>query len=199
MNQLAADMSGLSPGFPNPVFDSQSTFRAVLRALARPGMPERVAAHIDPPPPLCVAATALGLTLFDYETPVWIDGAAAAFGYFKFHCGCPMAATPAASRFAIVADPAKLPKLSAFDLGTDEYPDRSTTVVVQVPAIATGGGVTLTGPGIETARRLDIAGLPAPFWKQRRDLQSRFPRGVDLVFAAGRDLCAVPRSTVVEI
>ena len=57
----------------------------------------------------------------------------------------------------------------------------------------------LRGPGIPGERRLEVVGLPARFWTERAALAELFPRGIDLVFAAGRALTAVPRSTQIVL
>ena len=91
-----------------------------------------------------------------------------------------------------------MPPLSAFDAGTDEYPDRSATLIVQVRALIAGAGRRLTGPGIAGEARLEVDGLPESFWKWACDNHARFPRGVDVFMRAGQVLAALPRTTRVE-
>jgi alpha-D-ribose 1-methylphosphonate 5-triphosphate synthase subunit PhnH len=90
-----------------------------------------------------------------------------------------------------------MPALEAFEPGTDERPELSATVVVQVPALAAGRGVRLTGPGIETTTRLEVSGAPG-LWPGLRANAARFPRGVDVIVCAGAGLAALPRTTRVE-
>jgi alpha-D-ribose 1-methylphosphonate 5-triphosphate synthase subunit PhnH len=91
-----------------------------------------------------------------------------------------------------------VPELDRFDPGTDEYPDRSATVIVQVDTLSGGAGRRLTGPGIESEARLDAPGLPERFWEGLRANHGRFPRGVDVLLTAGSRLAALPRTTAVE-
>jgi alpha-D-ribose 1-methylphosphonate 5-triphosphate synthase subunit PhnH len=153
--------------------------------------------HLDAP--LGEAAAALALTLLDYETPVWLDGALkAAASYLRFHCNAPLADAPSSSRFAFAANLVRLPPLDAFDLGKPEYPDRSTTLILEAPALTAGTGLRLRGPGIQDEAMLAVGGLSAKFWAARSALAELFPLGLDLVLTSGRSFAALPRSTMVE-
>ncbi len=192
-----ADFARLEPGFAEPVHDAQGTFRAVLDAMAFPGrikwMP---ASRAQPPAPLGAAAAAIALTLCDLDTPLWLDrNLAPVAAYLAFHCGAPLARAPAEARFAFVGDAAALPPLDAFALGTDEYPERSSTLVIEIGGLVTGSGVRLVGPGIREEVRLGVAGLPARFWAERSALGELFPRGLDVLLVSGVQLAALPRST----
>jgi alpha-D-ribose 1-methylphosphonate 5-triphosphate synthase subunit PhnH len=188
-------------GLGDPVLDSQRIFRALLDATAHPGRLLALEQTPPPPRPLHPATAAVCLTLLDLETPLWLDAAARTaevMAYLRFHCGCPIVDEPALARFAVVADAARMPALEVFDPGTDEYPDRSATVIVQARTLTSGGGRRLTGPGIETEARLDADGLPARLWEDLRWNHGRFPRGIDVLLTAGATLAALPRTTRAE-
>ena len=196
----AADL--LAPGFHDPVHGAQRAFRLLLEAMAHPGRLNDLSGLLaaPPPAPLGEAAAALLLALCDVETPLWLEpGAEAALPYLAFHCGAPTTPGPGAASFAFVAAPAALPPLGDFSLGSDEYPDRSTTLLLEVTSLAEKGGVALAGPGIETRARLAAGELDERFWRQRQELGALFPRGLDIVFTCGARLAALPRSTSVEI
>jgi alpha-D-ribose 1-methylphosphonate 5-triphosphate synthase subunit PhnH len=188
------------PGFADPVDDAQRIFRRVLDALAHPGRIVAIDAPADlPAGPLGRAAIGTALALLDFETPLWLDEAAGAVRpHLRFHCNCPSAEAPDRAGFAVIGDPAVLPALDRFALGTDAYPDRSTTLVIEVRALAEGGALSLSGPGIEARTRLDVAGLPKRFWAERAALAPLFPRGIDVILTCGDRLAAVPRTTRVE-
>ncbi|WP_209880496.1 phosphonate C-P lyase system protein PhnH [Azospirillum soli] len=195
----------LLPGLGDPVIDSQRVFRAVLDAMARPGtlheLPQAVAGSVGAPAPFEAATAAVVLALADQETPVWLDPSAdcaAVRQHLRFHCGCPLTGNAAAAVFAVVADPGAMPPLSAFDQGSDEFPDRSTTVIVQVPALTGGAPLELAGPGIRDRVRFAPGGLPAGFRRWVADNHAGFPRGVDLILTSGARLAALPRSTRLE-
>jgi alpha-D-ribose 1-methylphosphonate 5-triphosphate synthase subunit PhnH len=201
MAEIAAAADGLSPGFAEPVLDAQRTFRAVLEALAHPGRVVPLEAALEPPAPLAPATAALCLALVDFETPIWLDAATmagAAARYLRFHCGAGIVAEPSDALFAVVADGTGLPPLDAFRLGSDEFPERSTTLFVQVEALTPGRGHRLSGPGIADYSRLDVAGLSERFWRDWQQNAALFPCGVDVVFTAGPRIAALPRSTRVE-
>ena len=191
----------LLAGFADPVRESQRVFRATLDALAHPGRLVEVASSATPPAPLAPATVAVILTLLDYDTPMWLDAAAAtpdAIEYVRFHCGAPLVAAPGDARFAVVAEAAALPPFGVFDPGTDERPDRSTTVILQVAALRAGQGRRLRGPGIAGESRLDIHGAPPLLWDGLRANLETFPRGIDVVLCAGDTVAALPRTTRVE-
>lgn len=192
------DLASLSPGFAAPVEGAQAAFRVVLEAMAHPGrilgLPE--AAIVPPAPGLGIAATAILLALTDDGTPLWTDGAAAgALAHFRFHTGARAATGPEAAAFAAIADAEHLPPLGAFDHGTDEYPDRSTTLVIEVAELAAQAGRLLRGPGIDGTAPLRVVGLGERFWEEREALRPLFPRGLDVILTCGARLAALPRTT----
>ena len=184
------------PGFADPVLESQACFRAVLDALARPGTLRQAGMGLTPPAPLAPAAAAVLLTLVDGETTLFLPlGWAMARDWVGFHCGTvPVAAAQGAG--FVLAD--ALPDLAALDAGSDEAPDASATVILQVASFGTGRRLRLSGPGLRVAVRLDVAGLPDDFpvaWAANHAL---FPRGVDLLLCCGTTLAALPRSVRVK-
>ena len=187
----------MRPAFADPVLDSQRIFRLVLDAVAHPGRIFRVPEGMDPPAPLHPAAAAIALTLLDYETPLWADVSigAEARDWLRFHSGAPIVERAGDAVFALVADPDRLPLLEAFAQGTDERPEQSATLIVQVGNLRPHEGHRLTGPGIPGEVRLAVRGLPGAFWDALRDNHARFPRGVDVLLTAGACLAALPRTT----
>ena len=152
------------------------------------------------PAPLTPAAAGVALAMFDLATPVWlappIDNPAVR-GFLAFHCRCPIANDPAAAAFAIV-DGDSAGDLAKFAPGTPEYPDRSTTVIIQVDGIAEAPGARLRGPGIKNHHDLRVTGVDDRFWAAQAANAKRFPLGVDVVLAHGHRLVALPRTTKVE-
>ncbi|WGF88016.1 phosphonate C-P lyase system protein PhnH [Marinivivus vitaminiproducens] len=194
-------MATIEAGFDQPVDATQAIFRTVMQALARPGRIERLTADLTPPAPLTPEMAALALTLADQDAPLWLDAPLAAseavVGYLRFHTGAPIMADPAEAAFALVTDASALPDLASFAQGSDAFPDRSTTVVVAVDALAASGGFRLRGPGIQGEARLHVPALPDDFARQAAANRTRFPRGVDLVFVADGQMAALPRSTTI--
>ena len=194
------DTSGIGPGFADPVRDAQRVFRAVLDATAHPGRVVDLAPVPEPPAPLTPAAGALCLALADFETPLWLDSACAGpvTDHLRFHCGSAVVERPEAARFAVIAAAAARPSLEVFDPGSDAYPDTSATVLIQVADLRAGGGLRLTGPGIDGETRLTVNGAPERLWPDLARNWALFPCGVDIMLCTGTRLAALPRTTHVE-
>ncbi|WP_292900007.1 phosphonate C-P lyase system protein PhnH [Nitratireductor sp.] len=196
---MMLDSIAIEGGFQKPVFDAQTVFRAIMQAMAEPGTIHRGMALAKPPAPLTPEAAAVALALCDQDTPVWLDSSLAAEdavrAWLAFHTGAPLANTPADAHFAFSADPEHLIGLENFAQGSQEYPDRSATLVLQVSDLSGGEGLVLAGPGIESVARLAPRPLPRHFIRQWAQNHARFPRGVDLILVSRKGLAALPRST----
>jgi alpha-D-ribose 1-methylphosphonate 5-triphosphate synthase subunit PhnH len=189
----------LAPAFADPVDNAQSVFRAVMDAMARPGTAQRLAPALAPPAPLSRGAGAVALALLDYESPFWLDEALAGqpdvAQWLRFHTGAPVARDPKDAAFAFIADPACVPDFDAFAPGTAEYPDRSTTLVLQVADLSGAGMMSLRGPGIAGVRNFAICPCPADLVARLQRNHALFPRGLDLLFVTADAVAAIPRST----
>lgn len=185
-------------GFAEPVRDAQAVFRAVLDALANPGTAQNLPATANEMGEL----GSITLTLSDHDATIWLSPALdtdAVRGFVGFHTGASIVADPAKANFAFVALGDALPELGTCNPGTQEYPDRSTTVVVAVPSLSGGPKLVLQGPGIRDTQEISPLGLSEDFvgqWGENREL---FPRGVDLLLVADGQVMGLPRtSRIVE-
>jgi alpha-D-ribose 1-methylphosphonate 5-triphosphate synthase subunit PhnH len=188
----------LAAGFADPVMVAQSTFRAVLAATARPGTVSPIAAELTPPEPFSRAAAAIALSLCDQDTPVWLDARLRATEaipqWLRFHCGAKIVDEPSAAAFAFAGDGGALPDFACFNLGSVDYPDRSTTVVIQVESLQSGPPLVLAGPGIRSQQTLRATPLPPGIAARLTNNRALFPRGVDLLLASADAIAALPRS-----
>jgi len=189
-------MTTLVAGFADPVRDAQAAFRDALQALSRPGLVVECEVAV-PPLGLMPAGAALLLALTDHETPVWWQRNGGLSDWLRFHTGAPPAAAPQEAAFALIADAATVSPLAAFGAGSDEEPDASATLLIELPSLDAGPPTTWSGPGIQGTREVRLA-LPRHFWSQWSDNHSRFPRGVDVLFVCGTRLVGLPRTTRVE-
>lgn len=191
-------MTALALGFADPVRNSQSVFKAIMWALARPGRPMALPTTLAPPAPLSAELAAVALALLDYETPFWLDAPLSATAdvadFLRFHTGAPLVADPADARFAFIADPALLPPLESFAPGEPDYPDRSTTVVMGTASFSTAP-FTLHGPGIKDRVGFGAAPLPADFAERLTANRALFPLGLDFILTAPGAVAGLPRST----
>lgn len=182
-------------GLLDPVDDAQSVFRTALRALSLPGEPVRCPAPGQSVAGLMPATAALLLALADQETPVWwnLDGPA---HWLRFHTGAPMARVPGQAHFGVVSAAGSGVALAQFNSGSDEQPECSTTVLIELPALADGPAVEWSGPGLREPSMRRLAGLPADFWQQWAENHASFPRGVDVLFVCGHHIVGLPRTTL---
>jgi alpha-D-ribose 1-methylphosphonate 5-triphosphate synthase subunit PhnH len=194
-------VASIMPGFRDPVRDAQMVFRRLLGAMSYPG---RAVAHEGSrsvPAPLHASSYALCLTLMDVDTPVWLDPAARSeslLAHLAFHCGCPVVDSPARAAFALISAPGSMPDLATFNAGLDAYPDRSTTVIIQVESLVSGAPIALSGPGILGTTRLQVRGLPPAFSAMWRANRARYPQGVDVILTDPGHMVGLPRSCHLE-
>jgi alpha-D-ribose 1-methylphosphonate 5-triphosphate synthase subunit PhnH len=190
--------TALEGGFTHPVMHAQSSFRAIMDALANPGsiqpltQPATVLATLGPD-----LASVL-LTLADADTTIWLGEtlrSAEISTFVGFHTGAPLTRDPQKSQFAFASTAAELPPLNQFSLGTQEYPDRSTTIVLAVSSLTGGADLTIRGPGIKDHAHIAPVGLPGDFVAQWFVNRAEFPRGVDLLLVADGGVMGLPRST----
>ncbi len=194
---MSLDTEALTGGFAEPVFDAQSVFKMMMDAMARPGTIQTVSPEITPPAPLGIAAGAIALTLCDHETSVWLSpGLArpAVPAWLAFHTGAPMAEERIEARFAFAEAGAMFSSLGQFATGTQEYPDRSTTLVLEIEDLDGGRELALSGPGIRDIGMIAPNGLPENFLRLWNENRAQFPRGVDIVLSAGRRFLCLPRT-----
>jgi alpha-D-ribose 1-methylphosphonate 5-triphosphate synthase subunit PhnH len=196
-----ADAQIFAGAFAEPVFGAQAVFRTVMDCMARPGTVGQITTHAKPPLPLGAAAGAVALTLCDHDTPVWLTPQLAKSkmpGWLAFHTGATIATEKQDARFAFVERGAIVPGFGLFCQGTQEYPDRSTTILVEIDAFEGGRPLVLAGPGIEDEARIAPKGLPDTFLSLAQANRALFPRGVDLILVAEDQIVCLPRTTVIR-
>ncbi|MEI6100099.1 MAG: phosphonate C-P lyase system protein PhnH [Alphaproteobacteria bacterium] len=182
----------LTGGFADAARESSRAFRAALTALSQPGRIETLAGAI-PPAPLSVAAGTLLLVLADATTGLYLTGShdtTAVRDWITFHTGGRFVAAGEASLALGVW--AELMPLDRFAIGLPDYPDRSATLIVEMPNLRPEGA-RLSGPGIAGAAFLNLPDVPA-----LQGNHALFPLGLDFFLTCGDRVAGVPRSTKVE-
>lgn len=186
-------------GFLHPVENAQTVFSAVMNAMARPGTVIETQAAIVPPKPLNPVCAAVLLGLCDSDTPVWMDPEHSGFGavdaWLSFHTGARLTGEKQDAAFAVIADTEVPFRPGEFANGSQEYPDRSATIIFQVFGFEEQPRWTLQGPGIKESCAFQPVGIADGFiegWSRNHAL---FPRGVDVIFTGPAHLAALPRST----
>jgi len=194
-----ATIAELPAGFADKVLSAQSTFRSVMDAMARPGTVQRIAAAVGAPAGMMRGTAAIALTLFDHDTPIWLDSlmskASEVARWLKFHTSAPVVADSSIAHFAVIGDASALPDLGRFSFGTNEYPDRSTTLIVQVESLMEGPAFELRGPGIDGVAILQAKITPADLFQRFAINAALFPRGIDVLLVDDDAITAMPRTT----
>ena len=196
---MMTTIAELPAGFADKVLSAQSTFRSVMDAMARPGTVQQVIASVGTPGPMMRGTAAIALTLFDHDTPIWLDArmseSSEVAKWLKFHSGAPVLDDPSVCHFALIGNGGALPELSRFSFGTNEYPDRSTTLILQVDSLKHGSAFELSGPGIDGTALLRAMIEPVDLFERLAVNETLFPRGIDVVLVSGEAIVAIPRTT----
>jgi alpha-D-ribose 1-methylphosphonate 5-triphosphate synthase subunit PhnH len=189
----------LPAGFADKVLSAQTTFRSVMDAMARPGSVQRIVAAAGAPAAMMRGTAAIALTLFDHDTPLWLDPRMSETSdvakWLKFHTGAPVIADSSICSFALIGEARALPALDRIAFGTNEYPDRSTTLILQVESLTQGPALELRGPGIDGTAVLQAAIQPPDLFERLAVNAALFPRGIDVVLVADDAIVAIPRTT----
>ena len=94
-----------------------------------------------------------------------------------------------------LADARALPALDRFAFGSNEYPDRAATLILQVESLTQGPAFELRGPGIDGSAVLRATLQPADLFERLAINAALFPRGIDVVLVADDAVVAIPRTT----
>lgn len=177
-------------------------FRAILRSFSTPAVPVFIAAVDDAPLPLLPAAASALLTLADYQTPIWLSpdlNVDIVRKYLRFHTGAAIVANAMEAVFVLSNVSEVDTFTSQLNLGSHEYPDRSTTVILQVSGFARGHTVSVSGPGLKEPVQLSVEGVSRGMWQHMQKNSSYFPVGNDFMFASAKEIMALPRSQQIKM
>lgn len=193
------DASVMQGGFINSVLDSQTVFRCIMDGLAKPGSLHALDALLSPPAPIFATTAAILASLVDADTPVWLDeelsNSEGVKDWLTFHASSPFADECSKASFAVIGKPASMPDLEFFAMGDQDYPDRSTTLIIQVEELSSGQGWQLSGPGIKDKAFLTAGPMKPSFPVEWAANNQKFPRGVDVIFASPNSIACLPRTT----
>jgi alpha-D-ribose 1-methylphosphonate 5-triphosphate synthase subunit PhnH len=95
----------------------------------------------------------------------------------------------------LIGEPQNLPALDRFAFGSNEYPDRSTTLILQVDSLTQGPAFELRGPGIDGTAILQASLQPRDLLERLSINVTLFPRGIDVVLVHDDAIVAIPRTT----
>lgn len=204
------ELSELGAGFNDIALGSQSVFRTALEALSYPGRPVVIEVAFEPPTAAHASSSGLLLALLEPGSLLWLSPSLIntdAATWIVFHTNCKITPHQHEADFAWIKHWDELPTLECFALGTDEYPDHSTTCVLDLagPSVTTVAtpSITLTGPGIANTSTIELLAATSAqaqsFVEQWANNHACFPRGIDLFFATSTGLIGLPRTTRIQI
>jgi alpha-D-ribose 1-methylphosphonate 5-triphosphate synthase subunit PhnH len=204
------ELSEIGTGFSDISLGSQSIFRAALEALSYPGRNVPVEVTFEAPKAAQASSSGLLLALLEPGSLLWLSPSLAntdAATWIVFHTDCKITQQQHEADFAWIKSWDELPALENFALGTDEYPDHSTTCVIDLalPSGQSGSmpSLTLMGPGIAHTSTIDQLSATSEqaedFVSQWAQNHSCFPRGVDIFLATSTGLIGLPRTTRIDI
>ena len=181
---------------------SAQNFRAVLKAVSRPGSAQELSNFGSAPYPLLGPTAAVAVTLCDYQSPIWLSPSLdtnEVQRFLRFETGAPLVPDRASSLFAFMTIEEACAGLEGFAFGSHEYPDRSTTLVIQCERFDSGFEVELSGPGLKAAHICSVAGATAGLWQDLWRNHQRFPLGFDVLFVTAGQVMGLPRSTRITL
>lgn len=169
---------------------AQLTFRALAAALAYPGRRQTLPASGTE------AHAAIAESLVDLESSYFtndrrLDALVGPLGGRRLSVG------EAQHQFFPNLSADELIELREAPVGTYLYPDRSATLVIGCQ-FKIGVLLRLSGPGVNGAIELDVAGIPDDFWLIRASACA-YPLGWDIFLVAGDEVVGLPRTTRVEV
>lgn len=206
----AIDLSKVVAGFNDSVLDSQRVFRDALQALSHPGDVIKLIPHAEIPEKAQPSAAVLLLALLDADSSLWLSptiAASDAAHWIVFHTNCKLVEHPSLADFAWMYSIDEMPALTDFKQGSDEYPELSTTCLLNVDDFEPHGysaySLTLQGPGISGTNQLRLKSLSVSqienFIDQWCSNNQQFPKGIDFFLCGSDQIAGLPRTTKLSL
>lgn len=184
-------------GFDDPVIDSQSVFRQLLKSMSEPGIVSTTKHIRAYPQVLYPASYVIALGLFDQDTLVFLGESLQTpenITTLRFQVSLNATDNPSEADF-IICNEDEIPRLDQLNMGNDEYPDQSCTLIIQSKSFEKGERYSATGPGIETNRIVQCSALTHQLYESRKAMTTQFPLGVDIIFTHKNQFFCLPRTT----
>lgn len=198
-------------GFRDPVTDSQATFRALMSAMAEPGLWQSLVLTAEPIPNEPAGLLSLALALLDSEVSFYSKDFPQTNEAIRFYSGASIQSAAKADFIFLNAETLRFKErddqllsfLGSLKVGEELAPETSSTLVVTLDDTFShisrdspqSLSLLLEGPGISAERHMNDLGLSSLFWNWRRQQQSLYPLGIDIVFIHEARVLALPRST----
>ena len=185
---------------------NQTTYRALLQALSRPGCVVRLDG-LEMLSPLA-SIRAVVDCLLDHEVGVCLLGARPAADALSAAVAATGASLVPVDRadFLVVDGSDSRGRLTEARRGSYEYPEDGATVIYSLDGAGVPSSdrfrVRLEGPGVAEAggRVPDMRGVPVPELRALSEVNADYPLGVDAFFVRpSGEVMAIPRSTRIQV
>ncbi len=174
---------------------TNATYEALMWALSRPGLPRSLPIATEQIGQ-AYYQTSIIETLIDRECAVFSDDESLAQAASR--AGAQIVPPEQADHLFLTRIPAPS-LLMRLSQGSDLYPDDGATLVMPSTfADETGTSLKLTGPGVNGAVQITVAGVPDDLWETRAQIM-RYPMGFEIFLIDGDQVIGLPRSTVIEV
>ncbi|BCL68089.1 carbon-phosphorus lyase subunit PhnH [Vibrio nigripulchritudo] len=190
-------MKFVKPGFNDPIHDAQCVFRLVLNAVSMPGSTQTMPSDLSFGGANS-ATTQILLALSDSTTPIWLSENfledTELTQNLQFHANTPLTSPAESASFALL-DHQQTMNVNDFCWGSAEFPETSTTLLIQVSSLQKGTPLSLQGPGIDGHKNIQVEGIHPDLLAQIQAIHSSQPLGIDVLLTCGCELMALPRTT----
>ena len=180
----------------------QHVFRTLLSCFARPGTIGRIP-HDQSMGSLSgqSVASSVGRCLLDHEVSFAILGLDHSFAEHLLRVTAARSTDLSEAEYVFTSPDQMIPALNDANVGTDEYPDQSATLIVLCDGFgADGSALTLSGPGIQGERSLSVQGVDPEAFDVLSDINADYPLGIDLILTShDGSVACMPRTTSAEI
>lgn len=166
-------------------------FRAILFATSYPGSIEKFL-EINKPKQISTSSATILSTVCDHTSAIYIGKSLdtkSLRDWVAFHTNSKIVDKKFAN-FAIGTFNDMLP-LTEFSRGSDEFPDRSCTLIIETPFKS--DNVSISGPGIKGSKDIYL-----PHANKISDVNNYFPLGIDFYFTNKSNFFCIPRSIKIK-
>lgn len=180
----------------DPVFDCQQVFKALMNALARPGVIFSIQDNLKKLPPEHAPLVAAGLTLLDNWRTFAVWSCSALSGQLReLTYGLPSPLEEADYIFLPLGCGAPCREvLARAKAGTLPEPHKSATILIALERLTGGPRSQLRGPGVDGSLEITLPEEGLAWLRARQELAFEFPCGVDLFFLTPQgDIMGAPR------
>ena len=170
-----------------------------MDAMAHPGKRYLFDSPVKKP----AALTPITDTLFDHEVTFTVIGSSVQeqeIEEIRFRTGAVYSDIENAAYILITGGSSDGALINA-PVGTLTYPDKGATIIFKAIDLTSTNGIKLqlAGPGIKGDQTCTIDGVREDEFRIAKQLNSRFPLGVDMIFCDTTSVVAIPRSTHITL